>query len=311
MSKFSYTTDEIMKGDPATFVRELSKFLPDPNSPVATTASLAGGTEDFLSTLSVGQVLMGIPAVNSDTYVSSIQDKAFTSLTAAAVQSNANGGIAGSLQVKGQTVSTPFDYLLPGDISQDAKDWVANPASSGGSIGSGAGVDGSSGTSASGSTSTTGLPATSSAGPTNLAFLDQCRAQFGRPYLAVNPQRFGPQYFDCSGYVYTALRTIGITDPQMPTVSGNDSNGGGQWQWCANHHLNITVDQAIGTPGALLFVWNHHVAVSDGLGNAYQAVGHAYLSGSYPARNWGLAFDRGGLVPGMQYLPLPVGSSKR
>jgi len=300
MSRFNFKTYEIMKGDADVFSREIGKLLPNPNTPMKTTASIAGGTEDFMSTLSVGQLLMGMPATNSNSYVGSIQERAFATLTGAAMQSTAGGGTAGALQTKGQTIKTAFDYIVPGDITADAKNWVANPASQSG-VGSGSGV--------AGSTNTTGAVTTGSTitGLTNIDFLNQCRSQFGVPYLDTNPQRFGPQYYDCSGFVYTALRKIGLSDPQMPPVSGNDTNGGGQWQWCANHHLNITVDQGIATPGALLFVWNHHVAVSDGQGNAYQAVGRGYLSGSYPARHWGINFDRAGLVPGLQYVSLPAG----
>lgn len=290
MGRYNFTTDEMMKGDPDVMSREIGKFLKDPNTPLKTTASIAGGNQDFLSTLSVGQVLMGVPATNDNDYVASLQDKVFTNLTDAALASD-SGGKAGTLQVNGQKQTTPFDYIVPGDITSDAKTWVSKAPQS--DAGSGTGTGGATTTTGGG---TTGLPATSSTGPTNQAFLTQLRGMFGVPYLAQNPQRFGPSFYDCSGFVYTGLRKIGITDPQLPTTSD------AQWQWCANHGLSITVDQAIATPGALLFIWNHHIAVSDGTGNAYQAVGHAYLSGSYSARNFGPSFDRAGLVAGMQYV---------
>jgi hypothetical protein len=41
--------------------------------------------------------------------------------------------------------------------------------------------------------------------------------QIGHPYLAENPQRFGPHDFDCSGLVWTALRKAGVPIPGGPS----------------------------------------------------------------------------------------------
>lgn len=302
MSDFSFSLSDLMKGDPTAFATQISKQQNDPKVPLKTTASELGGNESFLSTLSVGQVLMGVNATNSQSDIQQNLDQVLSLITESGLSQ-----IPGAVLTAGKDVfgglQTAFDYLVPGDIAKGALDWATNALIGGSDAGSGAVPTQVVTIPNAGQITTIALPASA---PNNGAFLNQCQKQFGKPYSTDGSKRFGPNYYDCSGFVYSALRAIGIKDPGLPTVSQ------AMWQWCANDPArkgggNITVDQAAAIPGALLIRKglgsNGHVAVSIGDGkNNYAAVGGGQLSGQYP--NSGSNFDAGGLVPGILYTAL-------
>lgn len=107
-----------------------------------------------------------------------------------------------------------------------------------------------------------------------------------------------PEAFDCSELVQWACHRNGITD--CPD---------GHWiqvEWCARAGLQIPVDQAIHTLGALLFIYdgtpNGHVAFSLGDGMTMEARGKAWGCGSWGARG---RFNRAALIPGVDYSPIP------
>jgi hypothetical protein len=106
------------------------------------------------------------------------------------------------------------------------------------------------------------------------AFLSWLHAQFGKPYVYGGT---GPSGYDCSGLIYTGLKTIGFASP--PRTS--------EEQWAAFTHINRSQLQ----PGDLVFSqWPGdnaspgHVQVYAGNGRVIQAphtgtkVGYASLS---------------------------------
>lgn len=107
-----------------------------------------------------------------------------------------------------------------------------------------------------------------------------------------------PAAFDCSELVQWACHRAGITD--CPD---------GHWiqiEWAARQGLQIGVDDAIATPGALLFVYDGtpagHVAFSRGDGYTIEARGRAWGCGSWPAHG---RFNRATLIPGVDHTPPP------
>lgn len=110
------------------------------------------------------------------------------------------------------------------------------------------------------------------------------------PYDA-GPNRLDPNHYgtDCSGAVVRALRSVGI-DPGANVVSETLQT----WAGTAGG-AEISVAQAIRTPGAGLFHWgvgaDGHVAVSRGNGTTYEtpawgAWGHALGIGNAYGRDW-------------------------
>lgn len=63
--------------------------------------------------------------------------------------------------------------------------------------------------------------------------------QLGKPYK-VGPGRFGPDYYDCSGLVYAAFRSVGIN---IATITYDQVKQG----------INIPVDPNYVKPGDLIF----------------------------------------------------------
>lgn len=137
--------------------------------------------------------------------------------------------------------------------------------------------------------------------PTVAEILYTAGTATGHPYSTTN--RFGPDVYDCSGYVTAILRALGM-DP--PTVSWT------QAAWCYDAGLEISVDEAIRTPGALLFMGPNrglqgygpegHVAISRGDGTTFETPawgpwGHGSGIGSAYGRGWSGA----GLIPGVDY----------
>lgn len=139
---------------------------------------------------------------------------------------------------------------------------------------------------------------------TGAQLLTACRSFEGQPYRQTNPGRYLPTsgYKDCSGDVVAGHAKLGIQG--VPTVSS------GQAAWCYDHGGEVSVDEALGIAGALLFMgadrglkgWGNdgHVAVSAGNhADVTEARGSAYgvLLDSALGRNWTGA----GLSPALDY----------
>ncbi|MGO9872403.1 MAG: C40 family peptidase [Acidimicrobiia bacterium] len=134
-------------------------------------------------------------------------------------------------------------------------------------------------------------------------FLDAALSQQGKPYVwgAKAPASdANPSAFDCSGLTTWAAARAGVTIP----------NGAAhQYVWLKEQGATMTVQQALQTPGALLFHFDSepqpglsseppdaHVAISLGNGMTMEAKGHAYGVGVFQA---GDRFNYAGMIPGM------------
>ena len=108
-----------------------------------------------------------------------------------------------------------------------------------------------------------------------------------------------PDALDCSELVQLACARhgVGILDGHWL-----------QWKWCASQHTLIPVEQAIDTPGALLFVYDGsttgHVAFSRGDGTTMEARGSAWGCGSWPTE--GRGWTHGALIPDVDYEEDPM-----
>lgn len=114
-----------------------------------------------------------------------------------------------------------------------------------------------------------------------------------------------PSAFDCSELVQWACARCGV-QPTMPDGSWI------QWQHCRNHGTLISIEEAIRTKGALLFVFGSdpsgknrpksaHVAVSLGDGRTIEARGTRYGVGSWSVA--GRGWTHAALIPGVDYSP--------
>lgn len=126
-------------------------------------------------------------------------------------------------------------------------------------------------------------------------FLAHAILHHGHPYGTIG--RFGPIYYDCSGHVWAALRDVGL--------GGFPQSSATQFRACRE----ISLSQAVRTPGALIFMPQNpnmgvgplgHVAISLGNGYTSEARGHAYGVGSWPIAGRGFS-TRAGLIPGINY----------
>ena len=138
-------------------------------------------------------------------------------------------------------------------------------------------------------------PGTPSRAPTGRGtsgdFLQAALAQNGDRYVfgaeaALNDAN--PHTFDCSELVQWAAHRAGVS---IPDGSAN------QLAHVRRHGTEISVEEALRTPGALLFR-RGHVAISLGDGRTIEARGRNYGVGIFNARG---RFTAAGLVPGMRY----------
>jgi cell wall-associated NlpC family hydrolase len=146
-------------------------------------------------------------------------------------------------------------------------------------------------------------PIASAPNETTQTFVDAALSQQGKPYVwgAKAPASdANPAAFDCSGLTTWAAARAGVTIP----------NGAAhQYVWLKEQGATMTVQQALQTPGALLFHFDSepqpglnseppdaHVAISLGNGMTMEAKGHAYGVGVFQA---GDRFDYAGMIPGM------------
>lgn len=104
-----------------------------------------------------------------------------------------------------------------------------------------------------------------------------------------------PSALDCSELIQVSCTRLGVHMPDGHWV---------QWMLCRNAGTLIPVDQAIATPGALLFSYDGtpdgHVAFSRGDGTTFEARGRAWGTGSWSAYR-GDFFNYGALIPGATY----------
>ncbi len=151
-------------------------------------------------------------------------------------------------------------------------------------------------TTSSGATAASGGPArVPSAVPTGRSssgdFLRAALAQKGDRYVFGAETRLNdpnPNTFDCSELVQWAAHQAGVT---VPDGSAN------QLAHVRKHGSEISVAQALKTPGALLFRPGH-VAISLGDGRTIEARGRKHGVGVFNANG---RFTHAGLIPGMRH----------
>ena len=136
-------------------------------------------------------------------------------------------------------------------------------------------------------------------------FLNNALAEQGKPYVYGATAKISdpnPPAFDCSELTKWASARAGVTIPDGATA---------QYFYIRDHGDTMTVQQALHTPGALLFHFSHepknlgdipadgHVAISLGDGvHTIEARGHAYGTNVF-ANAAGRDFDFAGMIPGM------------
>ena len=134
-------------------------------------------------------------------------------------------------------------------------------------------------------------------------FVDTALSQQGKPYVwgsTVSASDANPASFDCSELTKWAAARSGVTIPD---------GAAHQYVWLKEQGATMSVQQALQTPGALLFHFASepqpglggeppvaHVAISLGNGKTIEAKGHAYGVGIFDA---GDRFNYAGMAPGM------------
>ncbi len=137
--------------------------------------------------------------------------------------------------------------------------------------------------------------------PTAQSFLQLALAQQGKPYIYgadPSPSNANPSAFDCEGLTKWAAARLGIDIPAGATF---------QYRFLEQHGTTMSVDQALHTPGALLFHFgtdpntgvpaDGHVGISVGDGvHVMEAKGHAYGTNVFADASH---FNYAGMIPGM------------
>ena len=128
--------------------------------------------------------------------------------------------------------------------------------------------------------------------------LDWAERLKGLPYVFGTEQdgKDRPTAEDCSELVQNACDMNGVV-PEMPDGAIY------QMRHCRANGALITIDEAMKTPGALLFRISqdlgNHVVFSLGNGMTFEARGRAYGVGSWPAT--GRVWTHACLIPGVKY----------
>jgi cell wall-associated NlpC family hydrolase len=154
-----------------------------------------------------------------------------------------------------------------------------------------------------GTTTPTGTP--TGANATTKAFLSNALAEQGKPYVYGATAQISdpnPKAFDCSELTKWAAARAGVTIPDGATA---------QYLDIRDHGDTMTVQQALHTPGALLFHFSHeprdlgdipadgHVAISLGDGvHTIEARGHAYGTNVFDNAS-GRNFNFAGMIPAL------------
>jgi cell wall-associated NlpC family hydrolase len=138
-------------------------------------------------------------------------------------------------------------------------------------------------------------------------FLDIALQQKGKPYIYgahTQPTDANPPAFDCSELTKWAAARAGVTIPDGATA---------QYLQIRDQGRTMSVDEALRTPGALLFHFGHepknlgdipadgHVAISVGDGvHTIEARGRKYGTGIFEATGSRAGFfNRAGMIAGM------------
>lgn len=138
-------------------------------------------------------------------------------------------------------------------------------------------------------------------------FLTTALAEKGKPYIygaTANINDPNPPAFDCSELTKWAAARVGVTIPDGATA---------QYLYCRDHGTTMSVQQALHTPGAMLFHFGHeprdlgdipadgHVAISVGDGvHTIEARGHKYGTNVFDATGLRAGFfNYAGMAPGM------------
>ncbi len=161
------------------------------------------------------------------------------------------------------------------------------------------------GTAATGSTTALAGVGTSATNAVTQSFLSNALAQQGKPYVygaTAQTSDPNPPAFDCSELTKWAAARAGDPIPDGATA---------QYLYIRDHGDTMTVQQALHTPGALLFHFGHepknlgdipadgHVAISLGDGvHTIEARGHAYGTNVFDNAS-GRDFNFAGMIPGM------------
>ena len=148
-------------------------------------------------------------------------------------------------------------------------------------------------------------PRTTATNATTQQFLTNALAEQGKPYVYGATAQISdpnPKSFDCSELTKWASARAGVTIPDGATA---------QYLYTRDHGTTMTVQQALHTPGALLFHFGHeprdlgdipadgHVAISLGDGiHTIEARGHAYGTNVFDNAS-GRSFNFAGMIPGM------------
>jgi cell wall-associated NlpC family hydrolase len=142
----------------------------------------------------------------------------------------------------------------------------------------------------------------SASGTRTQAFLDAALRQAGDPYVwgaQTSPTDPDPDAFDCSELTKWATQQVGIQIPDGSWL---------QYLELKQQGALIPVEQALRTPGALLFSFSEeprpgggrpsqaHVAISLGDGRTIEARGREYGVGTFDA---GDRFEYGAIIPGL------------
>jgi hypothetical protein len=149
------------------------------------------------------------------------------------------------------------------------------------------------------------LPGTTTTNATTQQFLATALAEQGKPYVYGATAQISdpnPPAFDCSELTKWAAARSGVTIPDGATA---------QYLYIRDHGDTMTVQQALHTPGALLFHFGHepknlgdipadgHVAISLGDGvHTIESRGHAYGTNVFDNAA-GRSFNFAGMIPGM------------
>lgn len=128
--------------------------------------------------------------------------------------------------------------------------------------------------------------------------VQKAMSQAGDPYIfgyEVDLKDVDPEAFDCSELVEWTCAQLGV-EPRMP------DGAAAQADHCGRNGTKITIQEAVKTPGALLFRLypsGNHVVISRGDGSTIEAKGKDYGVGvfSTAGRGWNYAAR----IPGVTY----------
>jgi cell wall-associated NlpC family hydrolase len=276
-------------------IQEIQQQVTNATAPASSTSSSQGATgADFASLLTDAmstQTASGIGSTDTSTTGSSS-----SSLLSGLVSDLTGSGSSGS--ASGTTSSTDINSLLSGLTGgTTGTDTSSTSGASGTDISSLiSSLTGSGGT---GATAIGSVP-----NATTQQFVTTALQQNGKPYVwgsSASPTDPNPASFDCSELTKWAAARSGVTIPD---------GAAHQYVWLKEQGATMTVQQALHTPGALLFHFASepqpglggeppvaHVAISLGNGKTIEARGHDYGVGIFDADT--SRFNYAGMIPGM------------